>query len=394
VEEESTLRSSSTDVDVVIVGAGLAGAGAAVVLARKGVRVMLVDPFEIFPACFKSEKIYQDQAELFRKLGLMDELLPGMSHIHEVTCVRGTDVIRRLRVKQYGTFYQDMVNGVRRQLPSSVTWKTDHVRDISPGSAVSSMTLQGGETITARLIVLACGTGGNLHALLGIEKRIIREWQSLVIGFNIAPEDGEPFSFEALSYYPLESDRRVGFLNLFPVRDVMRANLAVYRLPDEEWTTQFKQCPHEQLLQAFPGLGRFTGAFHIAGRVEIRPIDMYQVKGHIRPGLVLIGDSYQNVCPTSAMGVSKVLTDIDALGKYVPEWLKTSGMGIDKISEFYGDRGKRACDERSIRLSQYWRGLSTNASYPWHLRRELRYLIMYLRGILDKLQSKFYPATR
>ncbi|TKB71129.1 MAG: FAD-dependent oxidoreductase, partial [Nitrospira sp.] len=40
--------------DVVIVGAGLAGASAAAVLSRKGVRVMLVDSRETYPACFKA----------------------------------------------------------------------------------------------------------------------------------------------------------------------------------------------------------------------------------------------------------------------------------------------------------------------------------------------------
>ena len=157
---------------------------------------------------------------------------------------------------------------------------------------------------------------------------------------------------------------------------------------------RFKQSPHEKLLRAFPDLVRFTGAFHIINRVEMCPIDLYCVRGHIQPGLVLIGDSYQNVCPMSAMGVTKVLTDIDTLGKYVPEWLQTSGMGIDKIAAFYGDRGKRACDERSVYLAKRWHELSTNTSYLWHFIRELRYLIMYLRGILDNVRSKFYSATR
>lgn len=46
--------------DVVIVGAGLAGASAAAVLARKGVRVMLIDSRHTYPTCFKAEKIEPD----------------------------------------------------------------------------------------------------------------------------------------------------------------------------------------------------------------------------------------------------------------------------------------------------------------------------------------------
>jgi 2-polyprenyl-6-methoxyphenol hydroxylase-like FAD-dependent oxidoreductase len=328
--------------------------------------------------------------ELFRKFGLMDGLLPVASPIQELTCVRGARVIRRMRVDQYGISYPDMVNSVRRQVPLSVRWKIGRVRDISLGSDVSSLTLMGGETITARLIVLACGTGGNIHAGLGIEKRMICERQSFVIGVNIARDDGKPFSFNALTYYPLGCDSRVAFLNLFPIRDVMRANLAVYRVPGEEWVTQFRQSPHTQLLRALPGLDHITGTFHIAGRVEMCPVDLYRVTGHVQPGLVLIGDCYQNVCPTSGMGVSKALSDVDALGQYVPEWLRTSGMGIDKISDFYGDPAKRACDERSIRLARRWRELSTNTSYLWKLCREIRYLMMGVRGWRD-VQSHGHP---
>lgn len=386
--------STSTDADVVIVGAGLAGSIAAAVLAQKAVRVILIDSRNNYPGCFKSERIYEDQIILFRKFGLIDGLRLFASPIHEVTYVRGPECIRRLRVDQYGISYKDMVNGVRCQIPMSAVWKTGRVRDIQPGLEVSRVTLLSGETITARLCVLACGTGGHLHQGLGIEKRIIRKGQSLVIGFNVAGDNGKHFPFEALKYHPLATDDRVAFLNLFPIRDIMRANLAVYRLPNEEWVTEFKQNPHEVLLSMLPGLVRFTGPFHIASKLEMCPIDQYSVMGHIRPGLVLIGDCYQNVCPTSGMGVSKILTDVDCLGRYVPEWLQTSGMDVDKISNFYGDRRKRVCDEATIHLAQNWRELSTNTSYLWHLRRELRYLIMYLRGILDNVRSKFYSATR
>lgn len=73
---------ASTDADVVIVGAGLAGASAATVLARKGVRVMLIDSRQTYPACFKAEKIEPDQAELFRKFGLIDRGTSALRKSH------------------------------------------------------------------------------------------------------------------------------------------------------------------------------------------------------------------------------------------------------------------------------------------------------------------------
>ncbi|TKB76730.1 MAG: FAD-binding protein, partial [Nitrospira sp.] len=120
--------------DVAIVGGGLAGACAASVLSRKGVRVMLIDSRETFPACFRAEKIEPDQAELFRKFGLLKGVLPFTSRIHEIVSARNTYVLRTRRIEQYGIFYQDMVNGVRKRLPASVAWKIARVQGIHPDS--------------------------------------------------------------------------------------------------------------------------------------------------------------------------------------------------------------------------------------------------------------------
>lgn len=364
--------------DVAIIGAGLAGVSAATVLSRQGVRVVLVDPRETYPACFKAEKIEPDQAELFRKFDLLDGLLPFTGRIHEVVRARGGRRLQPLRLEQYGIFYQDMVNGVRAQLPESVTWIRDRVRDVSLGSDVSRLTLMSGDTLATRVVVLANGTGGHLHENLGIRKRMISESHSFALGFNIERADGIPFSFEAFTYYPEGYDTRVAFLTLFPIRDVMRANFFVYRLPGEVWVRRFTKEPEAQLLGSLPKLARFIGSFRITSRIEMSPVDLYRVEDHVRPGLVLLADAYQSVCPTTGTGVSKVLTDVDVLGECLPEWLKTSGMGTDKISQYYTHPRKVACDAQSLRSATYCRSLSTEPSYKWRIYREL----MYFKGML------------
>jgi len=50
-------------VEVIVVGAGLAGTAVAAVLGRQGRRVILVDPRPSYPPVFKAEKIDQEQVQ-------------------------------------------------------------------------------------------------------------------------------------------------------------------------------------------------------------------------------------------------------------------------------------------------------------------------------------------
>src|SRR3954467_14933233 len=99
--------------DVLIVGAGMAGVTAAIVLGRAGIRVTLLDPQPTFPSLFRAEKIEPDQAELLRKFDLLDCLKPWRGDIGRVLIARGDRIAEILEIEQYGIFYYDMVNELR-----------------------------------------------------------------------------------------------------------------------------------------------------------------------------------------------------------------------------------------------------------------------------------------
>src|SRR5688500_722973 len=111
------MSSKLTNLDVVIVGAGLAGAVAAHVLAEQRLKVTLVDAATEYPACFKAEKIEPEQVSAFRDLGLMETLDPHAARVHEILVASAGRIVHPIQVEQYGIFYHDMVNAVRRGLP-------------------------------------------------------------------------------------------------------------------------------------------------------------------------------------------------------------------------------------------------------------------------------------
>jgi 2-polyprenyl-6-methoxyphenol hydroxylase-like FAD-dependent oxidoreductase len=148
--------------DVVIVGAGVAGAVCARLLARQGVRVAIVDPLPRCAPCFKAEKIEPDQRELLEKFGLMQCLVPLSAQIGEVLAAKDGRVLKRLVLRQNGIRYHDMVNALRDQLPAAVDFRVGRVRDLALSADRQRVRLADGGELDARLVVLASGTTAQL----------------------------------------------------------------------------------------------------------------------------------------------------------------------------------------------------------------------------------------
>lgn len=308
-----------------------------------------------------------------RKFGLLEHLLPHVGRVREVWGGYNGRVFRITPVEQYGISYGDLVNVVRAHLPPAVETKLGRVVHISNSAELQRVKLASGEELTSRLVVLACGTSGELKAGLGLSKQVIQKEQSMTFGFTIGRPDGLPFRFDAVTYFPTSSAARIDYLTLFPISGGMRANLFVYRSPADPWIRQFINEPARALKRCFPKLDRVIGEYRVVSKVEVGPVDLYRMEKGSRPGIVLIGDAFQNVCPSTAMGLSKIFTDVDVLcSECIPRWLATPGMGNDKISGFYDDPRKKAVDDRALQNATYRRRASTDRSIRWRVHRLVR----------------------
>jgi 2-polyprenyl-6-methoxyphenol hydroxylase-like FAD-dependent oxidoreductase len=364
------LSANDLSTEIIIVGAGLAGAALAAVLGRQGRRVVLVDLHANCPPLFRAEKIEKEQVLLLRKLGLLEHLLPYAGSVREVWGGYDGRVFKTSPIEQYGLKYADMVNAVRAQLPPTVVTRVGRVEAITNSDQEQRVKLAGGEELTSKLVVLACGGRGDFQNNLGMRRRLVQKDQSLGFGFDIAAES-EPFAFDALTYYSLSPSTRIDYLTLFKFRNTMRANLFVFRSASDPWVREFIQNPGAMLRHYLPKLSRVTGDYRVTSKVESSRVDLYKVECDPQPGVVLIGDASQSACPATGMGLDKVLTDVDVLSECIPGWLATPGMSADKMAEFHQHPRKLAMDSEALQDAQDHRRVVVGQSLRARMHRFL-----------------------
>lgn len=364
---------TTTRTDIVVVGAGLAGTAAATVLARRGLNVTVVDPYAEFPPMFRAEKIEPDQAALLRTLGLFEGVQPATRLIREIIHVIDGQIVRRRPIEQFGIAYCDIVNSVRRQLPSTVDFRQARVEAISADSKQASVALADGARIECRLAIVATGMSGRLPDRLGLEKHMFKDDLSMAFGFMLERTDGEPFPFDAVTCRPRSTAGRTGYLTLFRMGQFMRGNLFAYWPARDEATREMRQSPVQMLGRILPGLAGVIGDYDVAGKVEPFKIDLYRMRDCALPGVVLIGDAYQSVCPSTGMGLTKVLTDVDVLcNECLRAWLAADHIGSEQTAAFYSNPRKVAADERALSAALAGRESVLSSSLHWKVRRRIR----------------------
>lgn len=343
--------------DVVIVGGGFAGALLALVLARRGETVTVVDLHETYPEDFRCEKLSPAQVQGLTELGVLDALATLAPEGAALTSV--------------GLRYEWLVRALRAAWPERVMFVHGRVERLETGEDRQTVHLADGRRLAARLVVLAAGPMTKLAEPLGAHRHTLRKRHSLCVGFSIVSAETPPRPLQALAHHGERPGDGMGFVSLFPMRGAMRANLFAYRDPTSAWARACLQDPIGALYEAMPGLKRRLGPLTLVSPVETRATDLYQVEDVVQPGVVLIGDAFRSSCPATGMGVSRIVADVAALAALLPAWLATPGMGADKIAAYYADPAKREVDHTSDRRSETGRRAALETSLRWRARRGL-----------------------
>jgi len=347
---------------VVVIGGGMAGSLLSLVLGRAGVPVTLIDVKREPTNDFRNEKLGIDQIERLRRLGVLscfeeacwgDDAAPGTG----------------VPLKDCGARYDRWIARVRAAMPDAVSFVEGKVDHIETSADQQAVTLSNGETITARLAVLATGRGERLRSALGVSRTIISDKHSICLGFSVAKRADPGREMAAQICYGRLGDR-IAYVTIFPMLEEVRVNIFSYRDADDPWIREMREDPVGVLARTLPETAPALKGREVVRKLEVRGTDLYAVSGHVREGVVLLGDAFQTSCPSSGTGVTRILNDVERLTQaYIPAWFATPGIGAEKISRFYADQVKQAVDNDAMRRSLRARRATLGTAPHWRARR-------------------------
>lgn len=378
----------ATSVDVVVIGAGVAGVCVAAAVARDGRSVAIVDLHERHRPEFRAEKL-NDYLDLFQSLGLGEAFLSATTMHEKVHVYRGGKFYKHLNKREFGCDYATLINALRDALPAGVTQAVGRVTAIETSVDRQRVTLMDGRVIEARLVVVATGLGDVVRQAIGARRVVTSKAHSLAFGFTLAGR-AEDYPCESLIWYADGLTDKVAYVTLFRLGGRMRANMFTYHEQGEDWVKEFRAAPAEMLRAMMSPLADAWRGFEVEGMVSTRPVDLTESRDYLRDGVVFVGDAFRTTCPTPGVGFSRVLTDVDRLcNVHLPVWLATPGMPAKKIGAFYDDPVKREVDEKGAAVSVYARNLAVGRSLQWLFRRLRNKSVRSLVGAFGRRWRRF-----
>jgi 2-polyprenyl-6-methoxyphenol hydroxylase-like FAD-dependent oxidoreductase len=359
--------------DILVVGGGLAGSLATAMLARDGYDVVVVDPHSVYPPDLRCEKVDALHLEMLQRTGLAELILAAGTRYDDLWVARFGRIVEKKREHQYGILYDTLVNATRAAIPASAVFVKGKVTGITNSADRQIVTTSTGEEFSARLAIIANGLNSGLRNALGMRRDDLHKCHCVCVAYSLKPVGRSEFDFPALTYFADCAAHRLAYITLFPIGDVMRANVMTYRAMDDPWLKEMRNDPQDALLSLMPQLGQFIGGAEVVGAVQVRPSDLYVTRAVEQPGVVLVGDAFATSCPAAGTGCGKVFTDVERLCNiHVPKWMATDGMGTEKIAQFYADPVKVAWDRHSAEKAVHMRSVATDAGFRWSVGRLAR----------------------
>jgi 2-polyprenyl-6-methoxyphenol hydroxylase-like FAD-dependent oxidoreductase len=302
------------DCDVCIVGGGPAGMVAGLLFARAGLNVIVLEKHGDFLRDFRGDTVHPSTLDLFDELGLLPALL---RQPHDRVASLGAVVDgRRYRVADFrhlpgpGKFiammpqwhFLDFVAGAAGRLPGfALRMNVVGAGLIEDAGRVTGVTTVDGETITARLVILADGRGSKLRLLAGLPLQDLGAPID-VFWFRVPKEQTSHNRTEAYvgrGEMIVTIDRGDYFQC---ARVIRKGDAGAIRAAGLD---RFRN----DVANAVPALADGLAAVADWAEVKLLSVSLDRLTRWHRPGLLAIGDAAHAMSPVGGVGINLAVQD-------------------------------------------------------------------------------------
>lgn len=315
--------SQQTDYDLIIVGAGMAGASLALALKNQPLRVALIESRSLQS---HAQPGFDDRAialshgsqRILQTMGLWPSLAATatpIEHIH--VSDRGHFGTTRLSARKHhvpalgqvvtASHFGQVLNAALQAADNLDIFSPESVTDFETLTDQVQVSLQSGQQISTRLLVAADGAQSAIRQLSQIPIQQTH-YQQVAITTNVITERPH----QNCAY---ERFTNTGPMALLPMSEQRSSLVWTVREGEEN---ALLDCDMETFLQRLQArFGWRLGTFEYAGKRSSYPLSLLEVKAAQNDRLALIGNAAHSLHPIAGQGFNLGLRDVAVLAELI-----------------------------------------------------------------------------